>query len=65
MLFRSKEYQAYLAYIVDKELREPKIEDIPVVCEFLNVFPEELPRLPLDREIEFPINLQPSTAPIS
>ena len=39
--------------------------DIPVVCEFLDVFPEELPGLPPDREVEFKIELVPGTAPIS
>ena len=57
--------QTFLAYVIDKELRELKIEDIPVVCEFLDVFPEELPRIPPDRVIEFPIDLQPSTTSIS
>jgi hypothetical protein len=36
-----------------------------VVCEFLNVFPEDLSGLPLDRDVEFTIELEPSTAPIS
>ena len=46
-------------------MSEPIIEDIPVVCEFLNVFLKELPGLPFDREIKFPIDLQPGTTPIS
>jgi hypothetical protein len=41
------------------------IEDIPVVCEFLDVFPDDLPKLPPDREVEFKIELIPGTAPIS
>ena len=36
-----------------------------MVCEFLDVFPEELPGLPPDRDVEFSIELEPSTAPIS
>ena len=43
----------------------PDIASIPVVCEFLNVFPEDLPGLPPDRDVEFSIELEPSTAPIS
>jgi hypothetical protein len=35
-----------------------------VVNEFPNVFPEELPCMPPDRDIEFVIELKPSTAPI-
>ena len=41
------------------------LADIPVVCEFPDVFPDELPGLPPDREIEFKIELLPGTAPIS
>jgi hypothetical protein len=36
-----------------------------VVCEFEDVFPEELPGLPPDRDVEFVINLVPGTAPIA
>jgi hypothetical protein len=43
----------------------PEIQDIPVVCEFPDVFPEDLPRLPPERDIEFVIELKPGTAPIS
>jgi len=39
--------------------------DIPVVCEFPDVFPDELPGLPLDRDVEFRIELVPGTTPIS
>ena len=38
--------------------------DIPVVCEFLDVFLDELPRLPPDRDVEFKIELLPGTTPI-
>ena len=41
------------------------IKDIPVVCEFLDVFPDDLPGLPPDRDVEFKIELLPGTAPIS
>ena len=40
-------------------------EEVPVVQDFLDVFPEELPGMPPDREIEFLIELLPGTAPIS
>ena len=43
----------------------PNLTSIPVVCEFLDVFPEDLPELPPDREVEFSIELEPGTAPIS
>ena len=39
--------------------------DIPIVCEFPDVFPDELLGLPLDRDVEFKTELVPSIAPIS
>jgi len=36
-----------------------------MVCEFPDVFPEELPGLPPDREVEFAIQLIPGTTTIS
>jgi hypothetical protein len=42
-----------------------EICDIPVVCEFPDVFPDDLPGLPPDRDVEFVIELKPGTAPIS
>ena len=41
------------------------LEVIPVVHEYPDVFPEDLPGMPPDRDIEFVIELQPGTAPIS
>ncbi|XP_028103887.1 uncharacterized protein LOC114302963 [Camellia sinensis] len=49
----------------DTHETELKLEDILVVREFPDVFPEDLPGLPPDREIEFAIELIPSTGPIS
>jgi hypothetical protein len=42
-----------------------EICDIPVVCEFPGVFPDDLLGLPPDREVEFVIELKPGIAPIS
>jgi hypothetical protein len=41
------------------------LEDIPLVCEFPNVFLEDLSGMPPDQDVEFIIELQPDTAPIS
>jgi hypothetical protein len=41
------------------------IADIPIVCEFPDVFPDDLLGLPSDRDVEFKIELLPSTTPIS
>jgi hypothetical protein len=43
----------------------PEIKDIPVVCEFPDVFLEDFPGLPPERDVEFVIELKPGTAPIS
>jgi hypothetical protein len=46
-------------------LEEKPLENITIVCEYPDVFPEELPGMPPDRDIEFSIELLPGTAPIS
>jgi hypothetical protein len=46
-------------------LIESPVERIPVVCEYPDVFPDELPGMPPYRDLEFAIELQPETAPIS
>jgi hypothetical protein len=55
----------YLATVRDTQQDELKLENIPIVSEFPEVFPEDLPRLPPDREIEFSIDLLPGLGPIS
>jgi hypothetical protein len=47
------------------QLEEKSLEHIRIVCEYLDVFTEELPGMPLDRDIEFSIELLARTAPIS
>jgi hypothetical protein len=44
---------------------ERRLEDIHVVCEFLDIFPDDLPGMPPERAIKFKIELQPGTPPIS
>ena len=46
-----------------KKEEDPK--DIAVVNEFLDVFPDEIPGMPPQREIDFTIDLVPGTGPIS
>ena len=41
-----------------------KVEELPVVCDFPDVFPEDLWELPPHREIEMAIELMPGTSPI-
>ena len=46
-------------------VKDIRIEDIPVVLEYADVFPDDLPGMPPDRDIEFVFELQPGTTPIS
>jgi hypothetical protein len=48
-----------------KSVSGPTLDHVPVVCEYPDVFPEELPGMPPDRDIEFVIELIPRTAPIA
>ncbi|GJR72247.1 putative reverse transcriptase domain-containing protein [Tanacetum coccineum] len=50
---------------MEKKLDEKQLEDILVVREFLEVFPEDLPGLPPFRQVEFQIDLIPGAAPVS
>ena len=46
-------------------LEAKSVEEVPVVCEYPNVFPEELLGMPPDWDMEFVINLLPGTRPIA
>jgi hypothetical protein len=46
-------------------LTAPSLKDIPISREYPNVFPDDLPGMPPDRDVEFTIDLQPGIAPIS
>ncbi|GKE82938.1 putative reverse transcriptase domain-containing protein, partial [Tanacetum coccineum] len=54
---------------LDKEtedkLKEKRLEDVPTVRDFLEVFPEDLPGLPPTRQLKFQIYLVPSAAPVA
>ncbi|GJS15987.1 putative reverse transcriptase domain-containing protein [Tanacetum coccineum] len=51
------------AQVMEKKSDERRLEDIRVVREFLEVFPEDLPGLPPVRQVEFQIDLMPGAAP--
>ncbi|XP_027155548.1 uncharacterized protein LOC113755883, partial [Coffea eugenioides] len=57
--------RGFLAFLINAPSDQVKLEDVPVVREFLDVFPKELKTLPPEREVEFKIDLVPGTAPIS
>ncbi|GKE07916.1 hypothetical protein Tco_1411467, partial [Tanacetum coccineum] len=50
---------------MEKKSNEKRLEDIPVVKEFPEVFPEDLPGLPLVCQVEFQINLIPGATPVA
>ncbi|VVA41094.1 PREDICTED: retrotransposon, partial [Prunus dulcis] len=56
--------EGYLAHIIDTREIPLNLEDIPVVCDFPDIFPDDLPGFPPEREIEFTIELLPGTNPI-
>ena len=60
-----KLFQGYLAYAIKVRDSGSRLEDIPIVREFLDVFPEDFPGIPPDREIDFQIELAHGTEPIS
>jgi len=43
----------------------PALKDIPTICDFPDVFPDELPGLPPEREVQFEIDVMPGVDPIS
>ncbi|GJZ78505.1 putative reverse transcriptase domain-containing protein [Tanacetum coccineum] len=49
--------------IMEKKSDEKRLEDIPIVREFLEVLPKDLPGLPPVRQVEFQIDLIPGTCP--
>ncbi|KAK4381676.1 Retrovirus-related Pol polyprotein from transposon.6 [Sesamum angolense] len=57
--------EAYLAHVIDAEKVSPTLEEIPVVRDFSEVFPDDLPGLPPHREVDFTIETLPGVAPIS
>ncbi|XP_071687982.1 uncharacterized protein [Rutidosis leptorrhynchoides] len=60
-----KRYQAILAHVKEVEPEEKRIEDVPMVRDFPEVFPEGLPGLHPQRQVEFQIDLTPGAAPIA
>ena len=56
----------YVAYVMDtREAGKATVSEVPVVRDFADVFPEELPGIPPERQVEFRIDLIPGAAPIA
>ncbi|XP_022883684.1 uncharacterized protein LOC111400503 [Olea europaea var. sylvestris] len=57
--------QGFPVNISGEKLATIKIEDVLVVQEFIDLFPEDLPGIPLDRPVEFTVDLVPEVALVS
>nr|GFA11683.1 putative reverse transcriptase domain-containing protein [Tanacetum cinerariifolium] len=59
----------FLAHITTKEMEDKsekkRLEDVPIVQNFPEVFPEDFPGLPPTRKVEFQIDLMPGAAPVA
>ncbi|GKB76340.1 reverse transcriptase domain-containing protein [Tanacetum coccineum] len=55
----------FLAHVTENKSKEKRMEDVPVIRDFPEVFPEELPGLPPPRQVEFRIDLVPGAAPVA
>nr|GFB82711.1 hypothetical protein [Tanacetum cinerariifolium] len=62
-------YPVFLANITTKTIKykskEKRLEDVPIVRDFSEVFPEDLPGLPPTRQVEFQIDLIPGAASVA
>ena len=63
--FLRKGCEAFLALVLDSKRGHVNLEDIPMINEFLDVFLEELPSLPPNREVDLAIEVLHGTTPIS
>ena len=64
-IFLRKGCEKFLVVILDSKRGQVDVENIPVVREFLDVFPEELPSIPLEMEVDLAIEIVPRTVPVS
>ncbi|GJT21853.1 putative reverse transcriptase domain-containing protein [Tanacetum coccineum] len=67
--YLAKGCDVFLAHITTKEAKdkseEKRLEDVPIVRDFPEVFPEDLPGIPPARQVEFQIDLVPGAAPVA
>ena len=60
-----KDYIAFLAHVMDKEIKEKRIQDLPIVRDFPEVFPDELLGLPPPIQVEFHTDLIRGATPVT
>ncbi|GKF61259.1 hypothetical protein Tco_0181313, partial [Tanacetum coccineum] len=67
--YMQRRCQAFLAYVTTKETKDKsekkRLEDVPIVRDFPEVFPEDLLGLPPTRQVEFRIDLVPGVAHVA
>ncbi|GJU55112.1 putative reverse transcriptase domain-containing protein [Tanacetum coccineum] len=66
---RATGHHVFLEHVTTKDIedksREKRLEDVPIVRDFPEVFPKDLPGLPSTRQVEFQIDLVPGVAPVA
>ncbi|GKA22269.1 putative reverse transcriptase domain-containing protein [Tanacetum coccineum] len=67
--YMEKGFPIFLAHVTAKEVEDKsekkRLEDVPIVQDFPEVFPEDLSGLPPTRQVEFQIDLVPGAAPVA
>ncbi|GJW58526.1 putative reverse transcriptase domain-containing protein [Tanacetum coccineum] len=67
--YMEKGFPIFLAHVTAKEVEDKsekkRLEGVPIVQDFPEVFPEDLPGLPPTRQVEFQIDLVPGAAPVA
>ncbi|GJR33096.1 putative reverse transcriptase domain-containing protein [Tanacetum coccineum] len=61
--YNERGHQLFVAHVTEKEPKEKCLEDVPVIQDFPEVFPDDLSGLPPPRQVEFKIELIPGAAP--
>ncbi|GKA15366.1 putative reverse transcriptase domain-containing protein [Tanacetum coccineum] len=61
----SRGCHAFMVHVIDTSFEKKGVEDVPIVNEFLDVFLEDLPGIPPERQVEFRIDLVPGATPIA
>ncbi|KAD3640201.1 hypothetical protein E3N88_29424 [Mikania micrantha] len=60
-----KQCVAFLAHVIEKDKKAIKIQDMPIVRDYADVFPDDLPGLPPERSVQFRIDLIPGATPVA
>ncbi|XP_027362595.1 uncharacterized protein LOC113870198 [Abrus precatorius] len=62
---RDAKTQIFTVFAIGDPKDDPVLDEISIVCEYPEVFPENVPGLPSEREVEFSIDLVPGAGPVS